>query len=621
MIYKLLDNEVFGLIKPSIDAHTLGITTIGSLLKDCGYEVFISPVEISAVLTEIYKLNNISILQEWILSHHITRLGFSYRLDPQEACDYFCKLYYQLKENNLFVENGGTLRGISFAGLPDACRLIQRELSERVVLFIGDETPTESLDKLGVPQDKFPRELQNNSSYDLMRWNFAKSLIESETYKNVVALDHLGYPDVGTATDSYVKRLNYCYGRNTLPIIRAHVGPYNPIREEGVKEFTSWVKTLASTKLLDVLSIGTSQLTQSHFGENWDGLPNGGGVPINSEIEYSQIKDVASPMLLRTYAGTKNVPAMAQMHERYLNIAWHALSFWWFSEIDGRGANTVYENLKEHIETVRYIASTGKPLEPNVPHHFAFRGSDDITYIISGFLAAKTAKRLGIKYLILQNMLNTPKYTWGIQDLAKGRVMLRLVRELEDSSFKVSLQTRAGLDFFSPDLEKAKIQLAATTALMDDLEPNDETSPQIIHVVSYSEAVRLATPPIINESIQITMAALKAYRKFRRDGKIENMEYNRELSLRVEDMYEEAKEAIEILEKYIPNLYTAEGLFKIFKQGFFPVPYMIDEEGKYSKATNWLVSFKNGGIRVVDENNNMIRTADRYKKIISQYEE
>lgn len=122
--------------------------------------------------------------------------------------------------------------------------------------------------------------------------------------------------------------------------------------------------------------------------------------------------------------------------------------------------------------------------------------------------------------------------------------MLRLVRELEDENFSVHLQSRAGLDYFSPDLEKAKIQLAAVTALMDDIEPDNENSPEIIHVVSYSEAVRLATPPVINESIKITLAALKEYRKLRVSGKIENMQYNKELLEKTDNMYCEAKEAI-----------------------------------------------------------------------------
>ena len=453
---RLQENEIFGLVKTDIDVHTLGITTIAHLLRDCGYECYISPNEISVAVESIYKLNNFSLLQKWISDHNITRIGFSYRLDPSEAKDYFCHLFYEMKNHNLFVENGGCLRGVFFAGLPDACLLVKRELGEQVLVFPGDETPIESLQKLGVPESKFPKDLKLNSEYDNMRWAFAKDLIESETYKCITPQDHLGYIEAGKDSDSFIKRANYCKERHTLPLIRAHVGPYNPNRLEAIKEFFSWEKDLAKAHLLDILSIGSSQLTQSKFGEDWNGLPNGGGIPVNSEQEYQMIKEAASPMLVRTYAGTKNVPDMAKMHERCLNISWHALSFWWFCEIDGRGSNSVLENLKEHLETIKYIASTGKPLEPNVPHHFAFRGTDDISYIISGYLAAKSAKKLGIRNLILQNMLNTPKYTIGLQDLAKGRTMLQLVRELEDDNFTVHLQSRAGLDYFSPDWIKLK---------------------------------------------------------------------------------------------------------------------------------------------------------------------
>lgn len=613
---QLQEHEVFGLVKTNIDVHTLGITTLENLLIDCGYECHISPKEISVAVEQIHKVNNYSLLQHWILSNHITRIGFSYRLDPHEAKDYFCHLFNELKSHNFFVENGGSLRGVFFAGLPDACRLVQQELGEDFLVFPGDETPIETLTKLGIPERKFPKDLRMTSEYDDMRWNFAKDLLSSEEYKLCMPSNHLGYKEAGGVKDSFIKKLQYCKQKRTLPLIRAHVGPYNPNRIEAIREFLSWEKELASSGLLDVLSIGSSQLTQSKFGEDWEGLPNGGGVPINSEQEYKMIKEAAKPMLVRTYAGTKDVPWMAEMHERCLNISWHALSFWWFCEIDGRGVNTVLENLREHLRAIRFIAQTGKPLEPNVPHHFAFRGADDITYIISGYLAAKTAKLCGIKDLILQNMLNTPKHTIGLQDLAKGRTMLRLVRELEDGTFAVHLQSRAGLDYFSPDLEKAKVQLAAVTALMDDIEPGNDNSPEIIHVVSYSEAVRLATPPVIEESIKITLTALRKYREQRRMGIIENMAYNKELNERCEILYQEAKEAIILLEQYIPNLYTAEGLYRVFKEGFFPVPYMLDTDSKYPEATQWRTAIKNGGICVVNKKGEIIRTSDRYRKII-----
>ena len=492
-----------------------------------------------------------------------------------------------------------------------------RAKTNGVLLFKGDELPIESLRLYGVPEELLPSSLDNDNPYDKMRWEFAEKLIASERYKLEPYLDHYGYLECGKSNDSYLRRLNYARNRHALPIIRTHSGPYNSKREEALKEYNSWCRDLAQSKLLDVLSIGSSQLTQSHFGEDWEGLPNGGGIPVNSELEYQIIKQNASPMLVRTYSGTKNVPELARIHERALNISWHALSFWWFDELDGRGSNTLLANLKEHFEAIRYIATTGKPVEPNVPHHFAFRGADDISYIVSGFLAAKACKKMGVKHLILQNMLNTPKYTIGIQDLAKGRAMLRLVRELEDSDFSVSLQLRAGLDYFAPDLEKAKVQLAAVTCMMDDIDPGNDNSPEIIHVVNYSEAVRLATPPIIKDSIRITLNALREYRVARNIGKVPDMKHDLNTVQRTEMMYTEAKEAVRLLEQNIPNLYTPEGFYKVFVEGFLPVPYLMDQERKFPKATKYHTAIKNGGISVVDEKGMIINTIERYKKIIS----
>ena len=610
--------EIFGFIKPMVDVHTMGIFTMANLLRDCGFKACIAGDDIAEAVENIHKLNNYGLVKKWILDERVTRLGFSYRLDPKEGCDYFMSLYEHLKGDHMLKEDGGPLTGVSFAGLPDTCEMVGAKTNQKVLVFKGNETPVESLRMYGVPEHLFPNSLINDNPYDKMRWDFAEKLIESERYKVEKPSDHLGYSECGKENDSFVARLEYARKKHTLPIIRTHSGPYNSNRMEALKEYNSWCRTLAHSQLLDVLSIGSSQLTQSHFGENWEGLPNGGGVPVNSEMEYRIIKENASPMLVRTYAGTKDVPGLARIYERALNISWHALSFWWFDELDGRGNNTLLENLKEHFDTVKYIVTTGKPVEPNVPHHFAFRGADDISYIISGYLAAKACKMLGVRHLILQNMLNTPKYTWGVQDLAKGRVMLKLVRSLEDDSFKVSLQTRAGLDYFAPDLDYAKVQLASVTCMMDDLEPENNDSPEIIHVVNYCEAIRLATPPVIKESIQITLNALREYRNARALGKVPNMKYDQDVYERFSALYEEAKGAIDLLEANIPNLYTPEGFYKVFTEGFLPVPYLMDQHRKFKKATMWQTAIKNGGIKVVDDSGNVIDTIARYKKIISQ---
>ena len=608
---------VFGLVKPDVDVHTMGLCTIANLLRDCGCVVHIAGVDVNSALEDVRKVNNWSLIKKWIEDNGITRIGFSYRLDPQEGCDYFMSFYSHLQEDKMFVEDGGKIEDVSFAGLPDTCGLIRAKTDGKVLLFPGNETPMESLKMYGIPEDIIPMSVNKDDRYDRMISEFARGVVESGRYLKQTPLDHYGYQTCGTDRDSFVDRLDYAYAKGSLPLIRTHSGPYNPDRLEALKEYNSWCRELASSRLLDVLSIGSSQLTQSRFGENWDSLANGGGVPVNSEIEYRVIRENAKPMLVRTYSGTKDVPALAEIHERSLNISWHAFSFWWFNRLDGRGDNSLLDNLREHFEAVRYAASTGKPVEPNVPHHFAFRGGDDVTYIVSAYLAAKACKLLGVRHLILQNMLNTPKYTWGVQDLAKGRAMLKLVRGLEDGGFKVSLQTRAGLDYFVTDLEEAKVQLAAVTCLMDDIEPGNDNSPEIIHVVNYSEAVRLATPPVITESIRITLSALHEYRLARKEGRVPDMRYDADVNERTARLYDEAAQAVKILEEAFPDLYTPEGFARVFEKGFLPVPYLMDHERKYPSATQYPTAIKDGGISVVDENGRIIPTPERYRKILS----
>jgi hypothetical protein len=612
----LLPYEVFGLIKTNIDVHTLGISTIANLLRQCGYHTIISDELVSGAVENIRVINNWGLVKRWISENKITRIGFSYRLEPNEGKEYFIELYHQLKNDKSFFEDGGKIRGLFFAGLPDACELIKQQLKCEIIFFHGGESTHESLMRLGISAEKWPDELLAGCKYDNDRLDFAKAIIEKGEYVKELPKNHSSYPNYGLRNDLLVDRIKNTRARGTLPLIRAHVGPYHQNREESLKEFIDWTLQLAKSGYLDILSIGTSQLTQSNFNEDWHDLPNGGGVAINSPLDYAKIWEAARPMLVRTYAGTKNVPYLASVYEEYLHIAWHALSFWWFCELDGRGKNSLFENIKQHFMTVQYIASLSKPLEANVPHHFSFRGGDDVTYILSAYLTAKLVKRMGIKYFILQNMLNTPKSTWGIQDLAKSRVLLKIIKELEDNTFRVIFQPRAGLDFFCPDYEKAKIQLASVTALMDDIEPTDMNSPEIIHVVGYSEAIRLADPVVINESIKITFNALDKYRALRRTGKIEDMSQNKDVLFRYTELYEETKDAISLLEDKIPYLYTPEGFYKIFMDGFLPVPYLIDNGNKFPKARQYQTQTINGSVKIVDNKGKPIPTGKRFKNIL-----
>ncbi|MEY8304152.1 hypothetical protein [Anaerosalibacter bizertensis] len=607
-----VDRDIFAFIKPSLDAHTLGLISATELLRDCGYEVIIGDKIVSEAMDNIKHEPNQQRVLDWIVENKITHIGISYRLDEDEAVNMVGYFMNRLKGENMLSYQGGPIKSVIFAGLPRACEAISKAHKGLIKTFKGGESVVETLTKMGVPKERIPRDILEGSQYDDLRMEFGEDIIKSHKYDTFKPIDRATYDEYGTFDDTVEKRLNAQKTGSFVPLMRAHVGPYSSSvsRKESVKQFISWAKYLANTGFLDILSIGTSQLTQSNFGEDWGGRPNGGGVPINSPEEYRMIWEATRPLLLRTYAGTKNIPELAKMYEETINICWHALSLWWFNKLDGRGPYDLYTNLKEHIKTLKYIASTDKPFEPNVPHHFAFRGADDVTYIVSAYLAGKLAKKLGVKTLILQNMLNTPRYTWGIQDLAKSRAMLTLVKSLEDSNFRVILQPRAGLDYFKPDLEVAKIQLSAVTALMDDIDPHDETSPPIIHVVSYSEASHLATPDVINESIQITQYSLQKYRELRRNGKIEDMSKNEDVYERMVELIDSAKTIISGIEKYIDNPYSAEGFYKIFAAGFLPVPYLWGEVDEFKYARALKTKPVRGSVKVVDEEGRIL-TADR----------
>lgn len=217
---KVCSNDVFGFVKTKVDVHTMGIYTMVNLLRDCGYKVVIAKDEIGEAVEKLQKLNNYSLFKRWIITNNINRISFSYRMDPQDGCDYFMTMYELLKADNMLAEQGGSIREMSFAGLPDACDLVRHKTNNHVLVFPGNESPVVSLRMYGVPENVLPKSLRNDNPYDKMRWNFAKKLVESENWKLESSQDHYGYKECGTDKDSYVARLNYAREKHSLPIIR-----------------------------------------------------------------------------------------------------------------------------------------------------------------------------------------------------------------------------------------------------------------------------------------------------------------------------------------------------------------------------------------------------------------
>ena len=60
------------------------------------------------------------------------------------------------------------------------------------------------------------------------------------------------------------------------------------------------------------------------------------------------------------------------------------------------------------------------------------------------------AAKLGVKHVILQIMLNTPKMTSGIADIVKYRTLMNVLAGFPESAdVVITPQPRAGLAYFS----------------------------------------------------------------------------------------------------------------------------------------------------------------------------
>ena len=618
MSASLHKGERFGILRPPVDAHSLGVSVIVELLRACGIKTIEAVGEVRESLARLEDPHAARVVAEWARGERLSAFGFSWRLDPEEGLRHFAGLVEVLREAALIGSASAPIRAFYFAGLPAACDLVLDRFPFVTGVFRGDETASQSLEILGLKGIALPSSVSLDLGYDEDRMSFGRELVAKGEWESRRPVDRSGYPRFGLRGDGLIARIAHGRRRNLPPLMRAHAGPWLPDRREAIGLFEQWTSRLAKGGFLDILSIGTSQLSQSAFGENWDGRSDGGGVPLDSPEAFGRIWDLARPMLVRSYSGTDDVVGMARMLEERIDIAWHALSFWWFSRLDGRGPHGVLGNLERHFEALDFIAASGKPFEPNVPHHFAFRGADDTSYVVSGWLAACAAKERGVRDLVLQIMLNTPKYTWGVNDLAKARALLQLVRELEDGDFSVHLQPRGGLDYFSGDEATAKAQLAAVTALMDDIEPWDARSPEIIHVVSWSEGTRLADPGVIEDSIRITGHALSEWRRLRAEGLVDDMSRNPSVLRRTSELLSEARSVIAAICATIPDPFSPAGMYRILADGFLPLPWLSELKEEFSEATSWKTGMIDGAVKVIDAEGIVMPAALRMPVVVER---
>lgn len=286
------------------------------------------------------------------------------------------------------------------------------------------------------------------------------------------------------------------------PLLRHHLGL------ETVERTVEAADRIAASGQLDVLSIAPDQNAQQFFfrpGEMPDTGHGAGGVPVRTPEDMRALFEATrrgNYPLLRCYAGTQDLIRWAEMSVDAIHQAWGAVPIFWYSELDGRSGRSLEEAIEENLETIRWYAKRGIPVEVNDSHQWSLRSAHDAVAVAAAFLAARTAKVLGVRTYVSQYMLNTPPGTEPAMDIAKMLAKMELIEGLHDDGFASLREVRTGLRSMPADMNRAKGHLAASIGFGMTLEPH------IVHVVAFCEAVRAAGADEIIESCTIARGAI-----------------------------------------------------------------------------------------------------------------
>jgi methylmalonyl-CoA mutase cobalamin-binding subunit len=295
------------------------------------------------------------------------------------------------------------------------------------------------------------------------------------------------------------KRIQY---KKPFPLIRHHIGLNT------LKETAQQIEILADSGLLDVISLAPDQNCQQYFFEPDKMNPQedgAGGVPIRQAEDLVMLYQASrrgNYPLVRCYSGTNHLVEFSQILKETINNAWAAIPLTWYSDLDRRSQRGLVEAITENQQAMAWNAHNQIPVEVNESHQWALRYCNDAVEVATAYLSAYSAKKMGVQDYIQQLMLCNPPSISPAMDLAKMLAKLQLIQELEDEHFKMIRMIRTGLLAYPADPDVAKGLVASTMFYGAYLQPD------IVHAVSYTEAIQRATAKEILETVKIVKKAL-----------------------------------------------------------------------------------------------------------------
>lgn len=493
------------------DPHTEGLHNAGRIAALAGiYTVLLKPSMTLDALCQAIKDNS------------PTYLGLSYRLSPKIGCQELEKALYYFRNSGL-IKPESEIK-IWFAGLPETIDILRGKLSQLPLPLLLCEPYPNAIDRVKETIELFDiiddkerileqlREEVQPKGIELFD-QLADEVIANDIYK---AEPPLAVPSL-QAQRSYIDRIH----ESKIPLLRSHFG----IPANDIEPTVEGIRTLAEARVLDEISLGSSDLSQRYFGypEMFVGKKNDGGVPYKTYddlVSLFQASRCGNFPSVKPYCHVVDIVGFIHtcLNAGMLKGAHQAIPLFWFNELDGRGPMTVRESIKEHFAGVRELARLGIPVEMNDPNQWSSRLAHDTIIVTSYALISAVMAMCGVSDMVLQMQFNKPKETGDYADLAKMQAGLNLATRISKISSKpISLyrETRTGIESLSPDMQKAKWQLARSTLLQMCLEPH------IIHIVSYCEANYAARPEDIIDSSRLIRRAVKIFHLYEEDIKKE----------------------------------------------------------------------------------------------------
>jgi len=314
--------------------------------------------------------------------------------------------------------------------------------------------------------------------------------------------------------DTLLERVRQVRELEDRPIIRAHIG----VAADSIEPTVEAVEKMAEAGCLEIVSLAPDQPSQEYLAKFVRGeedpdnyLKGQGGVPIRSKEDLWRLKEATQrgnyPMT-RIYSGTDELVELAKLFEGSFRMPFPAVPIFFYNELDGRGPISIRDSFDEHFEVMRWWAARNKAVEINDPHQWQLRNSTDDLLVTDHVITGVVALKMGIRHYVMQMMYDLPPGTSGLNDLAKFMGAYELIEPLtRHFDFHIIKETRGGLSSFPPNLDRAKGHLAVSTYWQMHM------APDIVHVVSFSEAHHEAKAEDVIESCEIVKQVFDNFKK------------------------------------------------------------------------------------------------------------